>query len=204
MKKSDEEIIIDYLNGDRDAFNEIVNRYLKAIYNFTYRFVRDEKTAEDITQETFLKTWKNLKKFKMKKSFKTWIFSIAKNTSIDHLRKRKDVQISAFDNEEGGNFIEDNLKDVELKPDEIFALSQDKKQIEKIISELSIVQKQVIILKYTNEMPLSEIAEIMDIPIDTAKSHHRRALLRMRKLLSAPKLLTLTYKQMHGKQKSII
>ena len=88
MKKSDNEIIIQYLNGDKDAFTEIVNRYLKLIYNFTYRLVGNEKVAEDISQEVFLKAWKNIKKFDLEKNFKTWIFSIAKNTAIDYLRKR--------------------------------------------------------------------------------------------------------------------
>ena len=63
MNKSDLEIIIEYLNGDKDVFTEIVNRYLKMIYNFIYRFVGNQKTAEDITQEVFLKVWKNIKKY---------------------------------------------------------------------------------------------------------------------------------------------
>jgi RNA polymerase sigma-70 factor (ECF subfamily) len=96
--------------------------------------------------------------------------------------------MSLFDNKDGGNIIEDNLRDEEPKADEIFALAQDKKQVEIIMNELTIVQKEVIILKYVNEMSLSEVAEIMDMPKDTIKSHHRRALIKMRKSLAAPKL----------------
>ena len=59
MENSDQEIIIEYLNGNKEAFTEIVNRYLKVVYNFIYRLVGNEKTAEDITQEVFLKIWKN-------------------------------------------------------------------------------------------------------------------------------------------------
>ncbi|WP_420266683.1 RNA polymerase sigma factor [Candidatus Magnetominusculus dajiuhuensis] len=188
MKKSDEEIIIDYLNGDKNSFNEIITRYLKMIYNFCYRLIGNEKTAEDITQEVFLKVWKNIKKFDIKKSFKTWIYSIAKNSCIDYLRKRKDIPMSAFDDEDGENIIENNLTDEELKPDEIFVQTQNKKLIEHIMAELSVVQKEVIILKYVNDMSLSEIANIMDIPIDTVKSHHRRALIKMKKSVNAPKL----------------
>ena len=188
MQKSDEKIIIDYLYGNKDAFTEIVNRYLKMIYNFAYRFVGNEKPAEDITQETFLKVWKNIKKFDIEKSFKTWIFSIAKNTCIDYLRKRKDIPMSTFDNDDGGNIIEDNLTDKELKADEIFIQVEDKKQLDRAMKELSVAQKEVIILKYVNEMSLSETAEIMNMPKDTVKSHHRRALIRMKKLLNAPKL----------------
>ena len=190
MNRTDEQLIKDYLSGDENAFTEIINRYLKLIYNFTYRLVGNKHSAEDISQEVFLKAWKNIKKFDSEKSFKTWIFSIAKNTSIDHLRKRKDIPISMFDNEDTGNVIEDNLKDEEPKADELFALAQNKEQVKKIVGELSIIQREVIILKYSNEMSLSEVAEIMKIPIDTAKSHHRRALIKMRKLIGsyAPKL----------------
>ncbi len=183
MKRSDEEIIMNYLNGDEEAFTEIVNRYLKTIYNFIYRLVGSEKEAEDISQEVFLKVWKNLKKFDVEKSFKTWIFSVAKNTCIDYLRKRKDIPMSMFDNDEGENFIEDNLEDIERKPDEVFALAQNKKQIHKVLAELSVIQKEIMVLKYVNEMSLSETAEIMEMSKDTIKSHHRRALIKMRKLL---------------------
>lgn len=188
MNKTDEQLVKDYLDGDKAVFTEIVNRYLKLIYNFSYRLVGNEKEGEDISQEVFLKVWKNIKKFDTNKSFKTWIFSIAKNTSIDYLRKRKNIPMSIFDNEDGGNIIEDSLKDEEPRADQIFALAQDKKDVEKILTELSVVQKEVIILKYVNEMSLPQIAEIMDISINTAKSHHRRALIKMKKLLSAPVL----------------
>ena len=185
MKKTDEEVVVDYLNGNKDSFTEIVNRYLKMIYNFSYRLTGNEKVAEDITQEVFLKAWKNLKKFDTTKSFKTWIFSITKNTCIDYLRKRKDVPMSLFESEDGGNIVKDNLTDEELKADEIFIQVEDKKKIEKIITKLSIIQKEVIILKYVNEMSLSEVSEVLQMSKDTVKSHHRRALIKMKKLLEA-------------------
>src|ERR1035437_5277189 len=188
MKKTDEQLVKDYLDGDKDVFNEIVNRYLKLVYKFVYRLIGNEKEAEDISQVIFLKTWKNIRKFDTEKTFKTWIFSIAKNTSIDYLRKRKDIPMSLFDNEQGGNVIEDNLTSEEPDASEIFSLAQDKNQVQAIMNKLSIIQKEVIILKYVNEMSLSEIAVILDIPVDTAKSHHRRALIKMRSLLLAPKL----------------
>ena len=186
--QSDEEIIISYLNGDKDAFTEVVNRYLKLIYNFTYRLVGNEKSAEDISQEVFLKAWKNLKKFDTEKSFKTWLFSIAKNSCIDYLRKRKDVSLSTFDSENGGNIIEDNLIDMELMADETFARKQDDEQLDIAMGTLSVIQKEVIILKYVNEMSLSETAEILGMSTDTVKSHHRRALIRLKRHLGAPKL----------------
>ncbi len=191
MNKSDLEIIIEYLNGDKDVFTEIVNRYLKMIYNFIYRFVGNQKTAEDITQEVFLKVWKNIKKYNLEKSFKTWIFTVAKNTAIDFLRKRKDIPMSSFDNENGGNIIEDSLTDEELRADEIYIMAENKKLIENVLTKLTAIQKEIMIMKYVSGLSLFEVAEILQMSKDTVKSHHRRALLRMKKLLEgehAPKL----------------
>jgi RNA polymerase sigma-70 factor (ECF subfamily) len=188
MNRTDEQLVKDYLDGDKNVFTEIVDRYLKSIYNFSYRLIGNEKEAEDVSQEVFLKVWKNIKKFDTEKSFKTWIFSITRNASIDYLRKRRDVLLSVFDNENGTNFIEDSLIDEEPKADEIFSLAQNKKQIEVTMNELSIIQKEIIILKYVNEMSLSEIANIMNMPVNTTKSHHRRALIKLKELINAPKL----------------
>jgi RNA polymerase sigma-70 factor (ECF subfamily) len=187
MQKRDEEIIIDYLNGEKAAFTEIVDRYLKPIYNFNYRLIGNKKDAEDVSQIVFTKAWKNIRKFDTEKGFKTWIFSIAKNSCIDYLRKRKDIPLSVFDSEDGSNLIEDNLIDEELKADETFSRKQDKEQLDIALSTLSIVQRQIIILKYVNEMSLRETAEILNMPTDTVKSHHRRALIMLEKYLSAPK-----------------
>ena len=187
MKRDDEQLVAEYLSGNKTIFDEIVNRYLKSIYNFSYRLVGNDKEAEDITQEIFLKIWKNIKKFDTNKSFKTWIFTIAKNTTIDYLRKKKEIPLSAFDTDEGNNLVTDNLVDEELKPDEVFALSQNKIKVERVMDELTIIQKQVIILKYMDEFSLSEISMILKVPVDTVKSHHRRAIKKMEKILSAPK-----------------
>lgn len=185
MNKTDEELIKDYIEGEKAAFTDIVNRYLKPIYNFAYRLVGSQKEAEDISQEVFLKAWKNIEKFDLQKSFKAWIYTIARNTSIDYLRKKKEIPMSAFDEEDGRNVVEDRIVDAEPKADEIFAQTQDKKIIEKVIEELTIYQKEVVILKYVNGMSLREISEIMDMPHDTVKSHHRRALIKMKKMLES-------------------
>lgn len=190
MEKTDEQLVEDYLLDDKSSFDEIVNRYIKMIYNFVYRLSGNEKEAEDITQEVFLKVWKNLKKFDREKSFKTWIFSIAKNTAIDYLRKKKDIPISFFDDEDGENFLENTLIDNEPLADKKIDIEYNKKEIEKVMQDLTMIQREVIILKYLNEMSLSEVAEILNISKDTVKSHHRRALIKMKKKLGscAPKL----------------
>jgi len=85
----DEQLIANYLKGDEELLEVLVRRYFKLIYNFVYQYTGSLEDSEDITQEVFVKVWRNFRKFNQKKSFKTWIFSIAKNTAIDFLRKKK-------------------------------------------------------------------------------------------------------------------
>ena len=107
----DAQLIINYLAGDEKSLEILIKRYLKPIYSFVYRYVNNSQDTEDITQEVFVKAWRNLKKFNQQKSFKTWIFSIAKNTSVDHLRKKRAVTFSNFENQEGKNLLAETWAD---------------------------------------------------------------------------------------------
>lgn len=187
MKKNDQHLVAAYLSGDESALAEIVDRYLKPIYNFVYRFTGSSGDAEDITQETFLKVWKNLKRYKKGESFKAWIFSIARNTAIDWMRKKKNLAFSDFENEEGGNSLSDILVDAEPLPDAILARAEDQKFVENLLEKLSPKYREVILLHYNNHMTFEEIGQVLKKPLDTVKSQHRRALIELRKVINAPK-----------------
>ena len=185
MLPNDNNLIQKYLDEGEIVFSEIVDVYLKSILNFSYKLVGNKKDAEDVTQEVFLKIWKNINKFEIEKSFKTWIFAITRNTCIDFLRKKKEIPISYFDDDMGNNVLEDNLLDEGLKPDEIFVNKESKELIENTLSKLSFIQKEVVVLRYMNEMSFDEISEVLNIPLNTIKSHHNRALIKMKSILSA-------------------
>lgn len=93
---ADEILIKKYLQGDEKSLEILIQRYLKPIYSFIYRFIGNKQDAEDVTQEVFVKAWRNFKKFDQEKKFKTWIFSIAKNTAIDFLKKRRQFRFLSF------------------------------------------------------------------------------------------------------------
>lgn len=185
----DEKLVELYLDGEAVALDVLVERYLKWIYNFTARLCGDRKEAEDLTQETFLKAWKNLKKFDQKKSFKTWIFNIAKNTSIDYLRKKKSIPFSNFENKDGENLLAENLVDLAPLPPEIFERNNLAREIEVAIAKLPVKYQAVIFLKFNNDFTFQEIADSLDEPLDTVKSRCRRGLALLRKILmeNAPK-----------------
>ncbi len=90
---TDEQLVTNYLKGDEESLEILIKRYLRPIYSFTFRFVGDSEIVEDITQEVFVKVWRNLKKFDKNKKFKTWIFTIAKNACLDWQKKKKTLPL---------------------------------------------------------------------------------------------------------------
>lgn len=186
LSHTDKQLIIDYLAGDEKSLEVLIKRYLKPIYNFVYRYVGNEQEAEDITQEVFVKVWRNLKKFDQNKKFKTWIFSIAKNTSIDWLKKKKAIPFSNFENEEGENLLTKTLADPAPLPNEILERAGIAETLNVAINQLSPKYRMVLFLRYNDHFNFREIAEALGEPLHTIKSRHRRALIQLRKLLSKP------------------
>lgn len=184
MKPTDEELIAAAARGEEDAFNELVARYLREVYSFAFRLVGVREEAEDISQETFVKVWKNLKKYDITSSkFKTWLMRIARNTCVDHLRKRQNIPFSDFDTDEGENALTESLTDEAPLADELVALSQDAVMLERAMKELSPRAREVLLLRYQDELSFPEVAAITGSSQNTVKSRHRRALHQLRAIL---------------------
>jgi RNA polymerase sigma-70 factor, ECF subfamily len=194
MDNQDKKIVSDYLAGREDNFQKLVSKYLRPIYNFLYQFTKDKTQADDLTQETFIKAWKNLKRFDQSKSlapygtggshsgFKTWLFTIAKNTAFDYFKKKKTISFSNFVDEEGNNKLE-NISDDNILPDEILNRKNIAEELEGKLQELPEHYRLILTLHYKEDFSLSEIAEILKIPYNTVKSQHQRGLLKLRRLL---------------------
>ena len=174
----DKELIHGYLKGDEKSLEILFERYLKMIYSFVYKNVGNEATAEDITQEVFIKVWKNIKKFDQNKNFKPWIFQIAKNTSIDFLRKKKSIPFSRFENEKGQNIL---IESMSAKPINILGDLSDKKVLTTAMQRLSEKEQKLINLRSNDGMSFREISDMFNESINTIKSRYRRALANLRK-----------------------
>jgi len=150
--------------------------------------------AEDVTQEVFVKVWRNLKKFDQQKSFKTWIFSIAKNASLDYLKKKKAIPFSEFsarggsafggENVAGENMLAETLADPAPLPQELLERAGIAQVLNKTMEKLSPKYRMVLFLRYNDHFTFREIAETLGESINTVKSRNRRALIKIRKLLS--------------------
>jgi RNA polymerase sigma-70 factor (ECF subfamily) len=182
MSKSDQQLIADYLDGEEKALEELVNRYLKSIYNFIYRITNSLEEAEDITQETFLKLWKNLEKYNQEENFKAWLFAIARNTTIDWLRKKKNIKFSDFESEEDENKFENSLVDKTPLPNELAVKSEQKQKLDRVLNKLPIIYREVLLLHYYEDLTFDEIGKVLNKPLNTVKSQHRRALVAIKKL----------------------
>jgi len=167
------------ISGDESAFSEITGLYLKPIYNFLCRLAGDRDAAEDLTQETFVKAWKNLKKFDQSKNFRTWLYTIAKNTAFDWLKKKKEIPFSTFTDEEGESWLE-NVADGTDLPDEILERKNIAEELDEILQKLSPHYRAILLLHYKEDFSLHEIAEILGEPYNTIKSRHRRGLRKLK------------------------
>lgn len=182
MALNDTELIVEYLEGDDQAFEQLLKSYLSAVYNFIFQMTRDRAVAEDLTQETFIKAWKHLARFDQKKSFKTWLFTIAKNTTYDFFKKKKMIPFSYFEDEEGKNRL-DTVSEGTPLPDEVLAAAETSKELDHALQRIPQQYRELLLLAYREDFSLQEIAEILATPYNTIKSRHQRALKRLKQAI---------------------
>jgi len=184
MEKEDAKLVAEFLNGSEEAFEQLVNRYLKAIYNFLYQFTQDMDSLDDLTQETFIKAWKNIRKFDSEKNFKTWIFTIAKNTAYDFLKKKKTIPFSNFLDEDGKNQLEKVVEDGP-RLEEVLDRQDVEKKLGEKLQEVPANYRIILLMHYKDDFSLQEIAEILNLSYNTVKSQHARALASLKKTFQA-------------------
>lgn len=192
MQKTDAQLISDCLKGEESAFACILERHLKPTYNFIYRLVGNQEETKDIAQETFVKVWQNLKKYRGSQNFRTWLFTIARNTAIDWLRKKKNFVFSDFEDQEGNNILTDRLADTSALPDELIAKAENQKTLAEALSKILTIYREVLVLRYNDHFSFKEIADVLQKPTNTVKSRHRRALVALKKILISQQNLNRT------------
>jgi len=173
----------DYMNEDKDKkIEQLIKEYTTPVYNFIAQILGYGSEAEDVTQETFIKVWKNWHKFDQTKNFKPWLFQIAKNTALDRWRRREPIRSFVVDSENGFDEKE-TIADLAPTPFEQTILAEQTEILKQAIAKLPEIYRAVINLYYLNGFSLPEISEIWQESVDTVKSRHRRALIKLRQIL---------------------
>jgi RNA polymerase sigma-70 factor (ECF subfamily) len=179
---TDEELVVAYAHGDNTAFDILLNRYKSNIYSYIYFIVRNREMAEDIFQETFVKAIITIKQGRYTENgkFRAWINRIAHNLIIDNYRQEKNEQTISNDECEVDLLNNYKLSDGTIE-DEIVK-EQILSDVKKLINYLPANQKEVLILRYYQDLSFKEIADITGVSINTALGRMRYAILNMRRM----------------------
>ncbi len=180
--EADSQLIARYLaKKDELALETLVRRHLSGVYSFVRRYNADEDTVSDIVQESFVKAWKNLKRFDSKKNFRSWLLAIAKNTALDHLKRKAALPLSAFE--------DDGFDTAELAVDaapsvlEQLIGRQSEQELALAIAQLPAPHRSVVAMHVTDGLRFREIAQALGQPLNTVKSHYRRGIVALRRLV---------------------
>ena len=151
--------------GDKDAFSELIKLYEKQIYNIAYRIAMNSQDAMDISQDSLIKIYNNIKYFEERSKFSTWIFRIVTNSAIDFIKKHRKYK---FVN------LEENIKD-NLCVHEEFEKNENVRKVYNALEKLDVNYRAIIILKDIYGFSYDEISKILIIPQGTVKSRLNRA-----------------------------
>lgn len=179
----EDELVNRFQNGDIEAFNPLVRKYEKKIYNLIYQQIRDRETAKDISQEVFLKAFKALPHFKGGSAFYSWIYRIAINSSIDFQRQRNRSRVLTF--EELPPDADDVLRmsDSHPSPEKLLEDKELGKVIRRAVRELPPGQRRVFNLRHRKELAIKEIAVLLNRSEGTIKAHLHHAHRRLQGML---------------------
>ena len=185
---TDQEVVAWALDGHERAYRELLNRYQRPVFSLVYRMVRDRERAEDLAQETFVKVLNALDTYRPQYKFSSWIFKIANNAAIDHLRKREIETLSldgapdavTAERQEGTAL---QLPSGGESPLEELEARELGGQIEAAIGRLRPEYRACIMLRHIEGRAYEEIAQILDLPLGTVKTYIHRARSELRTLL---------------------
>jgi RNA polymerase sigma-70 factor (ECF subfamily) len=187
---TDQEVVERASTGSEAAYRELVRRYQRPVFSLIYRMVRDRELAEDLTQETFVKVLNAIDRYRPEYKFSSWIFKIANNASIDHLRRRELDTLSLDGGPDAmtpdrvqatslqlGDGAESQLEELEAR--------ELGTQIERAIGALRPEYRSCIIMRHVEGRAYDEIADVLDLPLGTVKTYIHRARAELRESLGS-------------------
>jgi len=174
---SDERLIEQCRTGRRDAFETLVRRYEKPLYNYIRRMISNAPDAEDLFQETFLRVYKHLEKFRTDAVFRPWLYQIATNACRDHLRRRRRWPTVSLDapGQTDGVALVDRTASPTANPSQLAGESELAERLGAAVDRLPVKHRAVFLMARYDGMPYDEIARALRIPVGTVKSRMNKA-----------------------------
>ena len=200
---SDEEqkIIQKVLSGDKNAFEELLLANQKNVYNLALKMTKSEEDALDISQEAFLKAYRQLDAFRGDSRFSVWLYRLTYNLCIDFLRKKpRGGVMSLTQQDEGDDVYELELRDVRELPEDKVMRGETRKAIAKSIDELNPRYREIIVMREITGMSYSDIAETLNLSEGTVKSRLARARMNLANILIEKGTFPESYRQKERKE----
>jgi RNA polymerase sigma-70 factor (ECF subfamily) len=182
----DKDLVKRTLDGDKEAFEMIVQRYKQPLLNYIGRMVGERELALDFTQDVFIKTYASLHTYRPQHKFSTWLFKIASNLTIDYWRKKK---IDAFSLDQTRD-VDDDRPSIQIPAKELsviekFELREVRERVERAMQKIPPSLRELFVWRHINEFSYEEIAEIKGLPVGTIKNKVFQAKELIRKNLEA-------------------
>jgi RNA polymerase sigma-70 factor (ECF subfamily) len=182
--EADEALMLRYQAGDVRAFEVLLTRHRKPVYNFLLRHVGSRESAEELLQETFLRVIKGAEAYQKQAKFTTWLYTIARNLCVDQSRRMRHRKAQSLDapmssDEDSGTLLDVTAADG-LRADREAMSSELAIRLERAIARLSVEQREVFLMRELLDMPFKEIADVVGVPENTVKSRMRYALEKLR------------------------
>jgi len=178
---ADGELVARAIAGREEGFEELVRRYQRPIVAYVYRMVGDYDAALDLTQEVFIKVYGSLERYRPEFKFSTWIYRIAHNAAIDHLRRMGGMRTEELETEgEGGRTYEKPLASSAPTPEQESERRERRAEIEEVVQALAPAYRELIVLRHAHDLSYDEIAEVTGLPLGTVKNRIFRAREAMR------------------------
>lgn len=181
---SDLDLIAKAIKGREDGFEELVRRYQRPIVGYVFRMLGDYDSSLDVTQEVFIKVYNSLSRYSSEYKFSTWLYRIAHNAAIDHMR-RNSVNSQSLETESDDGAYQLQLESTGPTPEQDRQRSEWRAEISKVVEKLPGPYRELIVLRHSQDMSYDEIAEVTGLPLGTVKNRLFRAREMMREMFVA-------------------
>jgi RNA polymerase sigma factor (sigma-70 family) len=170
----DEQLARRFRDGDAAAFEALLDRYSRSIYNFTLRFLGDPADADDATQQTMIQAFESLPDARPEASLRPWLFQVARNKCIDLIRKRRTIPLSSLERGEAEAQPLDPIDTAPL-PADLYEREELQGMLQEAIALLPLRSREVVLMRYVGELTFAEIGRSLGMPENTAKTLFQRA-----------------------------